>query len=442
MPLSQTQAVEQVRQMLEWRQSERRRLDRLHDYLRGQQTRRWLTDAIPQEVKQLAEMSSVNVTKFVVDSAVQAMYVDGYRAPEAADDEPAWDLWQRNRMDARQVGVHRAGLAYGASFVTVLPGQPVPVIRGASPRQMTVVYGEDDDWPLWALEKRRTAEGALWRLFDDTHVYWVGGEANSAWRDKDDLRFISDEAHDVGVVPVVRFRDTHDLDDDVVGVIEPLTELQDQLDLTTFSLLVSQHFGAFKQRYVLGWVAETEEQKLKASASKLWTFEDHPDELEVGEFTQTDLGGYIESREATLRHVATISQTPVHELVGQLVNLSAEALVAARDSHNRKLGEHKTVMGESWEQVLELGGRIMGQPTDPAAWVRWRDVEARSLSQTADALGKLVQSLGVPPQELWHRVPGVTQQEIERWKAAATEGDALGNLTALLETQMSGNGAL
>jgi len=43
--------------------------------------------------------------------------------------------------------------------------------------------------------------------------------------------------------------------------------------------------------------------------------------------------------------------------------------------------------------------------------------------------------LGVPPQELWERVPGVTQTEIERWKAAAAEGDALANLTAMLGRQ-------
>lgn len=442
MPLSKSAAVDQVRSMIEWRNGEKQRLDRLHKYLSGKQERHWLSSGVPAEVRSLAEMSSVNVTKFIVDSAVQSMYVDGYRAPRQSDDEPAWELWQRNRMDARQVGVHRAALGYGASYVTVLPGEPVPVLRGASPRKMTTVYGQDDDWPMWALEARRTTSGRLWRLFDETHVYWVGDESKRIPGAEPKLEFIESEAHGVGVVPVVRFRDTHDLDDEVIGVIEPITDLQDQLDLTTFSLLVAQHYGAFKQRYVLGWMADSEAQALKTSAAKFMMWEDHPDDIEVGQFDETDLAGYIESREATLRHAATISQTPVHELVGQMVNLSAEALVAARESHNRRLGEHKTVIGESWEQVFELGGYLLGEETDPKAWVRWRDVEARSLAQTADALGKLVQMLGVPPQELWERVPGVTQQEIERWKAARAEGDALGNLTALLETQMADAGAL
>lgn len=441
MPLSPSRAVDQVRSMLEWRKPEQLRLNRLHSYMRGTQTRRWLTSDVPTEVRAFANMSSVNVMKFVVDSSVQSMYVDGYRAPKESDDEPAWELWQRNQMDARQVKVHREALGYGAAYVTVLPGDPVPKTRPVSPRSMTAMYGEDDLWPMWALESRRTDQGRLWRLFDDTHVYWVGDESNSEWA-KSKLTFIQSDAHDVGVVPVVRYRDTFGLDDEIVGVVEPLLPLQDQIDLTTFSLLVAQNFGAFRQRYIIGWLADSEEQKLKAAASKLWTFDDHPDDVEIGEFQETDLKGYIDSREATLRHLATISQTPVHELVGQMINLSAEALAAARDSHNRKLGEHKTVVGEFHEQMLELGGRLMGVETDPSAWVRWRDVEARSLAQTADALGKLVQMLGVPPQELWERVPGVTQQEIEQWKAAAAEGDALGNLTALLDSQMSGNGAV
>src|SRR5690606_22476723 len=124
-----------------------------------------------------------------------------------------------------------------------------------------------------------------------------------------------------------------DLDDPAVGIVEPHIFLQDQINITTFGLLVAQHYGAFKQRYVIGWLADSEEQKLKAAAQKIWTFED--ENVKVGEFSQTDLNGYIASREATLRHLATVSQTPAHELTGQLVNMSAEALAAAEASKMR-----------------------------------------------------------------------------------------------------------
>ena len=72
---------------------------------------------------------------------------------------------------------------------------------------------------------------------------------------------------------------------------------------------------------------------------------------------------------------------------------------------------------------------------DDAAEVRWRDTEARSLAATVDALGKLSQMLAVPPQELWERVPGVSQQDVERWKAAAESQDAFAQLNAMLAQQ-------
>jgi len=170
MPLSKKQAVDVARELLELRDAELPRLDRIREYLRDDPAKPlpWLPQSAPPEVHQLARVSRVNVLKFVVNARVQAMYVDGFRAPRAADDAPAWEIWQRNRFDARQLGVHRAALAYGAAYVVVLPGEPVPVMRGASPRNLTAAYADDDDdWPKYALEKRRYG----WRLLDSEAVY-------------------------------------------------------------------------------------------------------------------------------------------------------------------------------------------------------------------------------------------------------------------------------
>lgn len=437
-----------VRSLLQMREREAARLDRIWLYVtdpdpgvsygeeaaRGLLTigpLRWLPSGAPAEVRRLAEISRVNMLRYIVEHSVQALYVDGFRAPNAAAEEPAWETWQRNRMDARQTAAHRAALAYGAAYVVVLPGDPVAVIRPVSPRAMTAVYGDDDDWPILALERRRSQRVGrrLYRLLDEESAWWLEVD------DAGGVEVLRRERHGVGVVPVVRMRCTLDADPEAVsrGEVEPLIPLQDQINVTTFGLLVAQHYGAFRQRYIIGWLAESEAKALEASARKLWTFED-PD-VKVGEFGQADLRGYLESREAALRALATVSQTPAHELLGQLVNLSAEALAAMERSHRAKVAERQVVFGEAWEQALELAAEIDGQPSDPAAYVRWRDTEARSLAQTADALGKLVTMLGVPPQELWERIPGVSQQEVERWKARAAEGSALEQLARVLTEQ-------
>ncbi len=198
MALSQREAVAQARILLGFRAQDRDRLDRLYAYIHNRQRFMWLPDAPPNEVRRLAEMSRVNVLGLVIDSVAQSMYVDGYRAPRQETEAPAWDIWQQNGMDARQIGVHRAALGYGLGYAVVLPGDPVPVIRGVSPRDMTTVYAEDD-WPMWALEKRRSAVTGktLYRLFDEDMAYWLSVDTLG-----DGVEFISSEEHGVGHVPV------------------------------------------------------------------------------------------------------------------------------------------------------------------------------------------------------------------------------------------------
>lgn len=439
MALSKDAALTLAKELTVKRQSEKARLDRLLGYRRdgvapggvfSDGRLAGLPAGVPDEVKSLAKISRVNLVRYVVSARVQNMYVDGFQMPDAPDNVEAWDVWQRNGMDARQIGVHRAALTYGAAYVVVLPGKPVPVVRGVSPRDMTVGYGPDDQWPLYGLQRLAPKR---WRLIDETSVY----EFKSI-DEGDGLAWVSTSAHRAGVTPIIRFRDTIDLDVDVEGVVEPLIQLQDQVNITSFGLQVAQHYGAFRQRYILGWIADSEAQALKTGASRLMMFEDGADDIKVGEFAQTELRGYIESREATIRHLATVSQTPVHELMGQFVNISADALEAARASHSAGVEENRISVGESWEQVLNLASEMIGVTPDPAANVVWRDTRVRSLKEAAEAFGLLSEKLGVPPRALWPRIPGVAQHELKQWEALADEPDAFAHLAAMLDRQANG----
>jgi len=238
MALSKREVVKQAQTLLDWRRQDRTRLDRLWEYIHNKQRFQWLPASPPSEVRRIADMSRVNVLGLVIDSVAQSMYVDGYRAPRQETESPAWSIWQQNGMDARQLGVHRAAVGYGLSYAVVLPGDPVPVIRGVSPRDMTAIYGEDDDWPVWALERRRSAVAgaALSRLFDEDMAYWISADATTQA-----VEFVSSEVHGVGHVPVVRFLAKSDLDDNVTSGCEDIIPLQGQVNLSTFGLLVSQH---------------------------------------------------------------------------------------------------------------------------------------------------------------------------------------------------------
>jgi hypothetical protein len=457
--LTPGQAVEQVAILRGYHLAERSQLNVVRRYWKGVQSIPILVpqDA-PREMKTLARISRVNVCKIVVDSLAQSLYVSGFRPGGSVDDtvtSPLWKTWQANKFDARQTPVHRTAHAYGASYVVVLPGDPYPVFRGVSPRSMTVIYTDDDqDWPMWALE--RCGRG-LWKLYDEEAIYYVGRPAGVK-SSSDGLTYISSEIHGAGVVPVVRYLDESDLDSDddveldqsifwrdirvpLLGQIAPIMSLQDQIDVTTFGLLVAQWWGAFRQRYVIGWTAPSEAALIKSSMARLLTFDDPPSDgggdggIKVGEFGQTDLNGYLESRQASLTHVATLSQTPVHELVGSLVNLSAEALAAAEQGHERKVDERKTSFGESHEQTLWLSGQYQGIDVPLDAEVVWKDTSASTFAAIVDGLGKLATMLNVPAEELWSKIPGVTQQDVDRWKLKAQQNNSFDQLATLLDRQ-------
>lgn len=442
MPMTEAQAAEAAAELLTIRADDMQYLDTARRYLIGRQKLpQVIPDGAPHEVFEMARMARVNIVDIVVESLAQSLFAEGFRIPRKADNLDVWKGWQANRLDARQSGIHRAALTYGRAYAVVWPAKDsetlegAPRVRGVSPRQMTTQYSIDsDDWPVRALEKL----GSEWRLYDAEAMYRLRRGSDDSDTDQSFQVFdIID--HPFKVAPVVRYVDEWDLDASnevaderqarvgahrpqlVAGQVGKLQPLQDQVDFTTFNLLVAMHYAAFKQRWIIGWTAQSETENLKAASSKLWTFEDNPEDVKVGEFGQTDLKGYIDSREASLRHAATLSQTPVHELIGQMVNLSAEALAAAEAGRDRKVADRKTLFGESHEQTLWLMGQVMGVKVPMDAQMVWRDTSARSFGSVVDALGKLKQMLEIPAEELWEWIPGASLIDVERWRKMAAE---------------------
>jgi hypothetical protein len=441
---------------------ERQQLDVLRRYVTGKQALPLVIprDA-PAEVREMARIARVNLIAVVINSMVESLYVDNLRVSREAQDangDPAgdpedvthevWRAWQQNKLDRGQSGLYRAVFTYGYGYAVAVQGEPTPVIRMLSPRKLTAMYGSSEDWPDVALERRPQRD--RFRLYDETHVYELG-------HDPEKKRFSvlgTPAAHGSEYCPVVRYNDAEDLDIDdepvaytlmgggrenqtdmVAGQVAPLMTLQDQADVTSFMLKSAEWYAAFRQRWVVGWTPSSPTDKIKAAASQLWTFEADPDEVKLGEFSETTLDGYLRSREGTAKFAATLSRTPVHELIGEMVNLSAEALAAAEKGHDRKIDERKTGLGESHEQLAGLVGELMGVEVPEDLEVIWRDTSARAFGAIVDGLGKLAAQLQIPPEALWEKVPGTTMQEIRRWKSLRDEGDAIGNLTGMLDQQ-------
>jgi hypothetical protein len=311
----------------------------------------------------------------------------------------------------------------------------MPVIRGLDPSQMVAVYEDPawDDWPVYALraEPKKVGDRQGWslRFYDDTEIHHlVATESGDSWS------HVTSERHNVGVCPVVRFTNHLDLRGRATGDIEPIIPILGRIDQTTFDRLVVQRFASWKVRTIAGMAkpddpADAASERLRLKVEDLLVAEDH--DTKFGTLDETPLGGFIEAHDADVRALAALSQSPAHELIGTMANLSAEALAAAEASLTRRVTRVKHPLGESWEQTLRLAGRIMNDDSaarDFASEMHWRDMESRSMAQAADALGKMATMLGVPVEILWEKLPGFTQTDVERAKALVESGSPIDEL--------------
>lgn len=411
-------------------ETERRRLHRIDSWYRWDHSKPHRPRQATQEYQELSERAQAPWGYLVVTTVAQELYVEGYRAAKDTDESNAWVWWQKNAMDGRQIPLHRAGLAYGLAYTSVLPGtdefgDKVPVIRGHSPRRMMAFYADPagDLYPRYALQVIPTYDGGMvdgydLRLYDDQDVHGLRcGSTGDGIRYRGVLTH-----HGLGFCPIIRYADDIDLEGRSPGQVEPFIPLLGRIDQTVFDRLVVQRFGAWVTRTIAGMAppddpADAATAKLLMTVADLLVAEDV--NTKFGSLPASALGPFIDATDADIRQLAALTQTPAHELLGQLANMSAEALAAARAGLTAKVIQRQHAFGESHEQTLRVAAWVMGDEEaarDSAAQVRWADMEPRSLAQAADALGKLATMLGIPAELLWEKVPGFTDQDVDRAK--------------------------
>jgi hypothetical protein len=458
MALSRRELTELVRTQLQpgWAK-EKERLDRIDRWYRWDHEDFRLPKAATIEHQRLREMSKVPWLGLVVTSTAQCLFVDGFRSendtPQGGTASSAprsgpWRIWQANYMDQRQIALHRATLAYGYAFATVLPGtdfqgEDMPVIRGVSPRKMYAVYDDiaEDDWPQYAMRVLASSETELKaKIFDDTLVYTVRVPSNPL----DEARAVeiqNVEEHGAGVCPVVRYCNELDLDGRTPGEVEPHIPLAARINKTSYDRMLVQHFNSWKVRYIAGLSQPDTDEAANVAALQLRVQDllvsEDPD-TKFGTLDETGLKGFIDAHQADVETLAAVTQTPTHELTGQMANLSAEALAAARASLTQKVYERQKSIGRSHVQTLRLASSIAGDEAhaeDVTGRVTWQDTSIRSMAQAVDALGKAAQMLQIPATELWGRIPGVERSDVEEWKRVAERDDPINRMQAELARQ-------
>lgn len=393
------------------------------------------------EHRALRDLSRTPWLRLVVDNVVQAMYVDNVVGENGRIDE-LWELWNANRMRSQQLATHRAMIAYGHAYGVVSPAQDGSArIRMLSPRRVSVEYSDlgAEPYPSAALELLHR-EGS----HSDYRLRLPGYEVSLAMDTTQPsdaelgglvIRGITETS--LAFVPVVRFCNQIDLDGRVLGEVEPFIPAAQRINKTAYDRLLAQHYNSWRVKTVTGLdmpeltdadgepIPDTldeeaaERIKVKLAQDDILT---GAEGVTFGTLDATALDPFVNSWRSDIEALAAVSQTPAHALTGQLVNLSAEALAAARAPLTQKVYERQMSAGDSYSSLLRAAAHIAGMSDiarDPLIRVSWQDMEIRSLAQAVDALGKAAKMLHVPERSLWGMIPGVEAADVSEWERAA-----------------------
>ncbi len=392
------------------------------------------------------KMARTNFVQMVVDATVARTNVMGVNGSDGQIDLEAWGWWQTNRMDSRQAQIYRVALSQSASYVSVNadPETGEPLIVGEHPREAIT-----EENP----ETGRTASGAkFWYdailgrgranlyLSDRTIRYVTAPRSpgplplmgRSSWQVMDVLE------HELGIVPLVPFYARHEMGEMPEADFAKVLTIQDRINVGVLDRMMAQRYAAFRQRWIKGIeLAEIEdpltgqavaESPFRPDPASIWTASDP--EVQFGEFSQTDLAGFLRAHEADVRSMLLLTRTPGYYYATDLVNLSADAINAMDGQHVAKVRELQAQWGESWEDVLRIAARIADDASDrDSIEVRWQDPRQFNPAVLADMAVKL-QSAGYPLAVI-AEMTGESPQRIQAITSASA-GQAL--LNAALTT--------
>jgi hypothetical protein len=398
-----------------------------------------------------------NWCPLVVESTAERIDVQGfrYKGPDAAaTSDAAWSIWQENGLDSEAEMAHTEAIKLGEAYWLVEPPlRPgdLPRVTSEHPSQVIVQCAAGD---------RRTRLAALKRWVDelDGHVYATVylPDVVVKYRSQDPAKYGQDVKWELrpadpggpnplGVVPVVPLRNAPTMRGGGQSDLKDCIPIQDALNKLLSDMLISSEYIAFPQRVLLGQSRPVNPQtgqpmtaaEMKAagmdldfSQARLAWFES-PD-AKVAQWDAADLKTYVESRQHLVRGLTAKTRTPPHYVLGEIVNASGDALVAAETGLVSKTRRKLKPFGEGHEEMIRLCFLAQGDVQRAAvrdAETVWGNIEARSEAQMVDAATKLMQ-VGLPNEFVWSRYLNMSPQEIARWRGAAAANDLLAAVTA------------
>lgn len=452
-----------------------RDLDRFDRYYRGDHDLPWLAEQAEDEFRRVLAMANSNYMGLVVDAKAERIEVTGFRFDDGPGDSPdgaevatapavpaadeaftgdrdAWAIWQYNGMDSVFPQVVHEALKLGTAYLLVAPNpddKQFPLITGEHPAQCIVEYEPGS---------RRKAVAGLkaWRddvtgelmatLFLPEQVFkWRTGK--SGW----EPRPVEGEAwpapNPLGEIPLYEIPNNPSLLGEGVSELADVIPIQDRINKTLADRLMTQDYGAFPQRWALGFPAKDEagnDQQVAVGRTRMVTNDVAANQAAFGQFATAPLDPYSKAKSEDVKDIASRKRVPAQYLLGDMINTAGETLKVAEAGLVATVLQIRRPMGESVEDAMRAAFRLRGDAVrgqDRGAETIWRNPEYRTEGELVDALVKLA-TLGVPLPALWEQY-GFTPQQIrrfERMQAEQVARSGVGTLQAIVDGTASADG--
>lgn len=418
-------------------------------YYDGRNKPRFLTEEFRRMYGPMFEGFSDNWARVVVDSTNERIVPTAFKLADGSIDQLAWDAWRRNSCDVEfplaSLDALIAKRSFGLVWKDDETGQTDITFLSASQAAVEFVPGR---------RRRRAAGFRMWHddgtdygvLFLPDVVYWMRRQTHGggAWE------IMDSRPNPLGVVPLVPLENRGRLSGHPVSEVEAVAPLQDAINSLWTHLLAASDDRALPTRVVKGTYRPTREivdengevigeEDLPLEpyrTNRLLWLEDS--EASIAEFSAANLSNFTDVISLMVKHIAAQTRTPAHYLLGDMVNVSADALAALESGLVSKVMERQRFFGLSLRELMSLEARASGDVERAEALaggtVEWRDPQFRSEAQYADALVKY-KAIGVPDEALWARLPGSDPSDVERWRRMRTDQAAAiigGDIASLL----------
>lgn len=442
------------RELQEWRAVAERHLDaqaarasRYQQYFDGEEPIPVILDSEERQAfRSFLREAGANWCELVANAVAERLAVTGFRFAGTGGEE-AWQIWQANQMDADAELVQSDALVCGSSFVLVQPDADNPSgveMTAESPLEATVLYEPGSRRRRAAGYKRFGEQGGDPAYPGRRTEVLILPDVIATWH-ADSTGPAEQAPNPAGAVGMIELTPQPRTRGWPRSELHSCIPIQDRINTVLFARLVATDYSAFRQIWATGvkiarTVVTSDDgtevtrpiRPYDIGANRLLANENP--EARFGSFPESALRGYLDSVEQDVNQMAAITQTPPHYLLGQIANLSADAIKAAEAGLVSKARRRSLHLGEGWETVARYSLGLTGHPAaaDLGGEVIWADFETRSVAQLADSLVKM-RTLGVPLEVLWARY-GASPQEIDRWRVlrAAEQAEAMASAVGAL----------